>query len=139
MNGERHENWQEKQLRQFMAEHENEAWSEHLSVKLSNPDEEHEIDEVILQELWPGVVRALRGSRPTTWTGGKNTPAEGLETLHHQYTTRSLTRRPGHRAGPRSVLHPAAEAIEGRDTDPHYGPSGVAVVLPGLSLRQGLC
>ena len=74
-----------------MAEHENDPWGEHLSVKLSNPDEEREIDELILQELWPGVVQALRGSRLTTWIGVNNTPAEGLETLHHQYITRSLT------------------------------------------------
>ena len=44
----------------------------------------------------------------------------------------SNTQRPGHRAGPRSGLHPAAQAVEGRDTDRHYGPSGVAVLLPGL-------
>ena len=83
--------WQERELKRFMAERENDPWGEHLSVKLSNPDEEREIDELILRELWPGVVQALRGSRLTTWIGVNNTPAEGLETLHHQYITRSLT------------------------------------------------
>ena len=83
--------WQEEELKRFMAEHADDPLGEHLSVKLSNPEEEREIDEMILQELWPGVVQALRGSRLTTWTGGNNTPAEGLETLHHQHITRSLT------------------------------------------------
>ena len=91
MNAERQISWQEQQLRRFMAEHADDPLNEHLSVKLSNPDEEREIDEMILQELWPGVVQALRGSRLTTGTGGNNTPAEGLETLHHQHITRSLT------------------------------------------------
>ena len=83
--------WQEQELKRFMAEHADDPLGEHLSVKLSNPEEEREIDEMILQELWPGVVQALRRSRLTTWTGGNNTPAEGLETLHHQHITRSLT------------------------------------------------
>ena len=85
MNAERQISWQEQQLRRFMAKHADDLWSEHLSVKLSNPEEEREIDEVILQELWPGVVQALHGSRLTTRTGGNNTPAEGIEPLHHQY------------------------------------------------------
>ena len=58
MNAERQISWQEQQLRRFMAEHANDPWNEHLSVKLSNPEEEREIDEMILQELWPGVVQA---------------------------------------------------------------------------------
>ena len=91
MNAERHNCWQEKQLRRFMAEHADDPLVEHLPVELSNPKEEREIDEMILHELWPGVVQALRGSRLTTWTGVNNTPKEGLETLHHQYITRSLT------------------------------------------------
>ena len=73
--------WQEEELKRFMAEHADDPMGEHLPVRLSNPDEEREIDEMILQELRPGVVQALRGSRLTTGTGGNNTPAEGLETF----------------------------------------------------------
>ena len=83
--------WQEQELERFMAKHADDPSREHLSVKLSNPEEEREIDEVILHELWPGVVQALRGSRLTTWIGVNNNPAEGLETLHHQFITRALT------------------------------------------------
>lgn len=83
--------WEERELERFMAEHAGDPSREHLSVKLSNPEEEREIDERILQGLWPGVVQALRGSRLTTWIGVNNTPAEGLETLHHRHITRTLT------------------------------------------------
>ena len=83
--------WQQQELERFMAKHAEDPSREHLSVKLSNPTEERELDEVILHELWPGVVQALRGSRLTTWIGVNNTPAAGLETLHHQYITRALT------------------------------------------------
>lgn len=83
--------WQARELERFMAEHADDPLREHLSVNLSNPDEEREIDEMILQGLWPGVVQALRGNRLTTWIGVNNTPTEGLETLHHQHITRALT------------------------------------------------
>ena len=84
--------WREQELKRFMERHAGDPSREHLCVKLSNPKEEREIDELILHELWPGVVRALGGSRLTTWIGVNNTPAEGLETLHHhQYITRALT------------------------------------------------
>ena len=83
--------WQQQELERFMANHADEPSREHLCVKLSNPKEEREIDELILHELWPGVVKALRGSRLTTSIGVNNSPAEGLETLHHQYITRALT------------------------------------------------
>ena len=83
--------WQQQELERFMAKHADDPSRKHLSVKLSNPNEERELDEVILHELWPGVVQALRGSRLTTWIGATNTPAEALETLHHQHITRALT------------------------------------------------
>ena len=83
--------WQKRELERFMAEHADDPSREHLCVRLSNPDEEREIDEMILQGLWPGVVQALRGSRLTTWIGVSNTTAEGLETLQHEQITRALT------------------------------------------------
>ena len=44
----------------------------------------------------------------------------------------------GHRLGPRPVLHASAEAVEDRRTNQDHGPSGVAVVLPNLSVCQDL-
>ena len=112
MNEERQISWQEQQLRRFMAEHADDPLGEHLSVKLSNPEEESEIDEMILQELWPGVVQALHGSRLTTWTGGNNNPRErdrDASPRTHHAVPHVRHRGPGtpdHAAGEQAVVLP---------------------------------
>ena len=92
MSANRHAPWQAEQLERLMSEQAGKRWPEHRCALLSNPTAEREIDTVVLQELWPGVEEALKGS-PLVATAGRGgaTPAQALETLHRKFTTRSLT------------------------------------------------
>ena len=49
------------------------------------------LDRILLEDLWPGVVRAVRGSGLTTWTGSSNTLADGISTPSGGVDVRDLT------------------------------------------------
>jgi len=106
MNANWHATWQAEQLEGWMREQAGKRWPEHRCALLSNPAAERELDAIVLDELWPGVEQALRGSRLVALTGGGDaTPAQAMETIYRKFTTRSLTfiiEDPERPAGPRA-------------------------------------
>ncbi|MDD9990744.1 MAG: hypothetical protein OXP75_03000, partial [Rhodospirillales bacterium] len=92
MNANRHDSWQAEQLERVITAQAGKKWPEHRCALLSNPAAERELDVIVLKELWPGVEQALQGSRLVAVAGGSAaTPAQAIETLHREFTTRSLT------------------------------------------------
>lgn len=83
--------WQLSELNRLLEEQENEAFGDSRTLCLANPAEKEEIDERIIEEIWPGAVAALRESAITTWIVPGQTLNETIKDGHGQYTTRTLT------------------------------------------------
>lgn len=83
--------WQLSELNRLLEEQENEAFGDSRTLCLANPAEKEEIDERIIEEIWPGAVAALRESAITTWIVPGQTLNETIKDAHGQYTTRTLT------------------------------------------------
>ena len=82
--------WQLEQLRKFIAEHRHEADLGSRSVLLTDPKQELELDNIIVNEIWPGVVKAVSHHPLTTRIGVNKTPKQGLSTKRHIYVSREL-------------------------------------------------
>ena len=82
--------WQFEQLRKFIKEHRHEADLDARSVLLTDPEQELELDNIILNEIWPGVVKAVGHHPVTTRIGVNETPRQGIRTKGHVYVAREL-------------------------------------------------
>ena len=82
--------WQFEQLRKFIKEHRHEADLDARSVLLTDPEQELELDNIILNEIWPGVVKAVSHHPVTTRIGVNETPRQGIRTKGHVYVAREL-------------------------------------------------
>ena len=83
--------WQFEQLRKFIEEHGHDADLELRSVVLTDPRQELELDNIILNEIWPGVVKAVSRHSLTTRIGANETPKQGIRTTGHIYVARELS------------------------------------------------
>ena len=83
--------WQFEQLRKFIEEHRHDADLELRSVVLTDPEQEQKLDNIILNEIWPGVVKAVSRHPVTTRVGVNETPKQGIRTKGHVYVARELT------------------------------------------------
>ena len=83
--------WQFEQLRKFIEEHRHEADLKLRSVLLTDPEQEEKLDNIIVNEIWPGVVKAVSRYPLTTRIGVNETPKQGTRTTGHIYTARELS------------------------------------------------
>ena len=83
--------WQFEQLRRFIEEHRHEADLDARSVLLTDPEQEQKLDNIILNEIWPGVIKAVSRHPVTTKIGVNETPKQGIRTKGHVYVARELT------------------------------------------------
>lgn len=83
--------WQSSELQRYLDENKQDALLNSKTVFLSNPQQREELDGIILNQIWPGVVRALQNSPITTLMGMGLTLREGIKEKKHVYTTSALT------------------------------------------------
>ena len=83
--------WQFEQLRKFIEEHRHDADLEFRSILLTDPRQELELDNIIVNEIWPGVVKAVSRRPLTTRIGVNETPKQGIRTTGHIYVARELS------------------------------------------------
>ena len=126
MSNSRFDGWQYAQLERFFAEHPDDGRARDRCLRLSNPEVEREIDAIVLGELWPGVVGAMRGRPVTTWISPDNVVEQALKTLNCQHVARSLTFQ---------IVDPEC-SITPWDHKPWHCRFTVETTLAGYSLRK---
>ena len=82
--------WQLKQLRKFLEEHKNDIDLNSQGIFLTDPEKEQELDDIIVNEIWPGVVKAISQYPLTTRIGINETVKQGIYTKQDQYIAREL-------------------------------------------------
>lgn len=82
--------WQQNQLDKFMETYKEDAFLDSRSVFLQNPQQGAEIEEVIIDKIWPGVVRAIQASDLEIWITPGKTLKEAIDDKNHKYTTKEL-------------------------------------------------
>ena len=83
--------WQISELMLYLKQNARKPELNSQTVFLANPAEKFQIDQIIQNYLWPGVVRALAGSPIRVSGGEEDFPASSLRDERANYTTRSLT------------------------------------------------
>jgi len=82
--------WQLQELEKFIKAHSQDALLDSRTVFVSNPEQRDEIDAIIVEQIWPGVVRALRDVPIVATVGTGSTLKEAICEKRHEYTTREL-------------------------------------------------
>ena len=83
--------WQRSELASYLKANARDLALDSQTVFLANPKEMKQIDRIIEEYLWPGVVRALVGSTIQVSEAAEGFPASFLKDERKNYTTRSLT------------------------------------------------
>ena len=82
--------WQPEQLRKFLEERKNVVGLDSQSIFLTDPNQEQKLDKIIINDIWPGVVKAICQYPLTTRIGTSETVKQGIHTKQHQYIAREL-------------------------------------------------
>ncbi|MEE9215582.1 MAG: hypothetical protein V3U54_12580 [Thermodesulfobacteriota bacterium] len=82
--------WQIEELQRYIETNSNDALFNSKTVFLSNPKQIEEIEDIIVDQIWPGVTKALHNVPITTKIGTGQSPREGIHEKRHEYTTREL-------------------------------------------------
>lgn len=119
--------WHHAQLRRFLVDHAREPDTESLAVHLTNPDEEAELDTIIL-DIWPHAMRPLRdGSLAVHIEPGDSSPAAAVRTLRTgRYITRSIT----------FLIEDTARPLRGDCAPPWFCRFRIDVTRLGYMLRK---
>ena len=85
------ETWQYAELKRFLEEHsQNEAFNS-KTLYLTNPVEKQEIDRIIREHLWPGVLKGVGTSGIWIKALEGTFPKSGIEDEQSPYTSRAIT------------------------------------------------
>lgn len=82
--------WQNSELRRYLKKNHADPLLESKSVFLSNPEQKRYLDQVITDEIFPSVQRALKGTPIRVSLGRDQDIAECIEDEWRIHTTRSL-------------------------------------------------
>jgi len=83
--------WQRLELERYLQENEHNALVHCQTVRLANPRQKVQLDQVIREQIWPAVIRALEGTAIRVFNAPDGFPAQGIEDKWTNHTTRCLT------------------------------------------------
>ena len=83
--------WQYSELRQFLEQNHNDPELDFKTVFLVNPGQRKEVDQIISNHLWPGVLKGVGSSGIWIKALDSAYPKSAIEEEKHPYATRALT------------------------------------------------
>ena len=82
--------WQLDMLQKFIDEHRREAFFNSYTVFLTNTKEEEELDDIIIDEIYPAVVKATEPHLVSVNPATNKIARQEIRTTQHKYTRREL-------------------------------------------------